>query len=182
MLQHAPQIFSSSCLAHTEFINGRYFTFHSDVMLPHFLSKHLILCLWLVSTNVWCRADGGFCVRRAFVGEYVDMECIIVTVDLGDWPLWKTNYNGSACLCVVVFPQNWSSEKSENLPKTIRQTGAEADCQASLLCPRQARGIPWVHISLSFPQFPRRNRHVLGCLDNKLYLIRSASRHLTQFS
>lgn len=30
--------------------------------------------------------------------------------------------------------------KSENLPKTIRQTGAKADCQASLLHPQRAIG------------------------------------------
>lgn len=56
----------SLCLAHT---HGRYFTFHSSVMLPHSFNKHLILSLWLVPTNVWCRADGGFCVRRALCGN-----------------------------------------------------------------------------------------------------------------
>ena len=80
MLQHVPQI----CFI---FMSGRYIAFHSDVTLPHFLKMHLILCLWLVSTNFWCRADGSFCVCRALSDyvqslKYVNTECIIVTVDL----------------------------------------------------------------------------------------------------
>lgn len=172
VLQHGPPICfisMSGTHTHTHCINGRYFTFHSNVMVPHLRNTHLILSLWQVSTNVWCRADGLLCVQ-GFVWENVNMECIIVTEDLGDWPLWKTNYICSAFLCLAVFPQ--MKLESENLPKTTaeRSWGRVPDVSSLSTA---IEGIPWACISFPFPQFPRRNRRVSACFDNKLYLIRS---------
>lgn len=52
--------------AHTQrqSITDKHFTFLSNVTLRHF-QKALDPSLWLVSSNFWCRADGGFlCAQK----------------------------------------------------------------------------------------------------------------------
>lgn len=97
----------------------------------HILKKHLILSLWLVSTYFWCRADGGFCLCRALSAKLEICEHGVHNCDsdlCGKQTAWTLH---------VFFTMPSHSPRSEalrnhrNLPKTIRQTGAEAGCQAS---------------------------------------------------
>lgn len=174
--------FFSLCLAHTHSTNDRYVTFHYDVMPPHLLNKNLILSLRLVplmsaaeqtEAFVWARLCLGIC-------EHGVHNC-----DSGFRRLTSVeNKRRWFCvsLCSRVPPE--LKLKSENLPKNNQADRGRGRLPGVSSLSTASAGIPPIRISLSFPQFPRRNRHVLACLDTKLYLIWSDLHPdiFTQFS
>lgn len=130
----------------------------------HILKKHLILSLWLVSTNFWCRADGGFCVCRALSAKLGICEHGVHNCDSGFRRLTsvenKWYWPCMAFYRVVTFTQNWEITKSAQNNQADRSRGRLPDIFSSPLSTASEK-IPWVHITLSFTQFPRQ--HVLSC-------------------
>lgn len=115
--------------------------------------------------------------EQIFVWEYVNMECIIVTVDLGDWPLLGTK---QTVLVLRFFLSSFSPPKKTKTEIRESAQNNPADKSWGRLpgvssLPTASEGIPRVCISFSFSQFPRRIRHVSACLDTKLCLIWSDS-------
>ncbi len=109
------------------------------------------------------------CVQ-IFVWEYVNMECIIVTVDLGDWPLRKKQ----TILVPHFFVLSCSPRTKAEIGESAQNNPADKSwgrLPGVSSLPTVNEGIPRACILFLFPQFPRCIRHVSACLDTKLYLI-----------